>query len=358
MNKTVNISNDKKSILEFDIEVSGAVEDDMAVRFIIESEGMALGFDSKKETGDTWSVEIPAMRILDKTIYPFYISVIVDGYTFEGLRGSVNVIGDRKVHVSDPVLVPAKAKKKVVKKQETKEETKASVIKPNKKTIGTPAPLKMKPSAEALKDLNAKKRKTEPKKEVPLDDKTLDLINKAKAEVKDTTKRVEDKKIETKKEKSKPTGNVVTKKTTPKKKVTEETKIPPVIDDISVPLVIDDISVPPVLDDVTVPVILTEENTPARLSAKAIAKNLIKSVTGIGNTKNKNIANEEQNQKVKDILKEEPVEKEKRTKPSRKKVIRGKDILEVNAIKEDDIKKILDEETRSVTTTPINKKLH
>lgn len=327
MNKIVNISNDKKSFLEFDIEVTGAVEDDMAVRFIIESEGMLLGFNSKKEKGDTWSVEIPAMRILDKTVYPFYISVVVDGYTFEGLRGSVNVIGDRKVHISDPVLVPAKTKKQVTKKPAAKEETKATVIKPKKKTIGKPSALKVTDSAELLKALNAKKKKSEPKKAEPLDDKTIELINKAKEEKsKDTTKK------ETKK--------VVPKNTTKKKaakKEIKETQVPPT----------------------TVAAPTHAEKPAGSFSATAVAQRLIKSVTGIGNIKEPTV-NEKQNKRVKDILKEDaPAAKKTRTTASSKKVIRGKNIVEVDTKKEDKIKDILneDDETRTVTTTPF-KKLH
>ncbi len=345
MNKIVNISNDKKSVLEFDIEVIGAVEDEMAVRFIIESEGMVLGFESKREKGDTWSVEIPAMKILDKTVYPFYISVIVDGYTFEGLRGSVNVIGERKIHVSDPVLVPATVKKRIVKKAEPKEETKATVIKPKKKTIGTPPPLKVKDGAEILKTLSSNKPKAAPKKAEPLDDKTIELINKAKEEKKNVSAKKEDKKpVSAKKEdskkvtpkKQKPTVAPVVKKDKPKNKVTEEIIVVPT----------------------DIPTDIQPETT-HRFSAKTIAQDLIKSVTGIGNTKKDNV-NEGKNKKVKDILKDDLSDKKEiRTKPSRKKVIRGNDILEVNTKKEDDIKKILDEEEiRSVTTTPINKKLH
>ncbi len=329
MNKIVNISNDKKSFLEFDIEVTGAVEDDMSVRFIIESEGMMLGFDSKKENGDTWSVEIPAMRILDKTVYPFYISVVVDGYTFEGLRGSVNVIGDRKVHISDPVLVPAKAKKKVVKKAAPKEETKATVIKPKKKILGKPSALKVKDSAELLKALNAKKSKSVKKKEPVLDDKTVELINKAKEEkAKVVADKIETKKQEAKKE----TKKVEPKKTTKKKEVKEE-QIQPTA------------------------VIPEKQND--GFSAKAIAQSLIKSVTGIGERKETTVT-EKKNKLVKDILKEDhPVAKAPRKKASGKKVIRGKDIVEVDSQKEDKIKDILneDDETRTVTTTPF-KKMH
>jgi len=330
MNKIVNISNDKKSVLEFDIEVTGAVEDDMSVRFIIESEGMMLGFDSKKEKGDTWSVEIPPMKILDKTVYPFYISVVVDGYTFEGLRGSVNVIGERKVHVSDPVLVPAKTKKTVIKKAEPKEETKATVIKPKKKIISKPSALKVPDSAELLKSLNTKKAK--PKKKKALDDKTIELINKAKAEKIKSSAQKEEKIVEPKKE---------PKKETIKKEVKKEVKKK--VNEIQTP-----------------PIVPPAEKTNNGFSAKNIAQNLIKSVTGIG-SKTETIVNEGKDKKIKDILKEDiPESKVARTKASRKKVIRGKDILEVNANKEDEIKKILDEaeETRSVITKPIDKKLH
>ncbi len=332
MNKIVNISNDKKSILEFDIAVTGAVEDDMAVRFIIESEGMMLGFDSKKETGDTWSVEIPAMRILDKTVYPFYISVVVDGYTFEGLRGSVNVIGDRKVHISDPVLIPAKAKKKATKKVIPKEETKATVIKPKKKLSSKQIPLKVTDSAELLKALNTKTKKAAPKKE-PLDDKTMELINKAKEEkakvATDKIKKEESKKTEQPKKENK---KAVPKKTTKKKEVKED-QVPPL------PMV-------------------AAEKPKEGFSAKSIAQSLIKSVTGIGEQKETTVT-EKKHKCVKDILKEDvPVTKATRKKASGKKVIRGKDIVEVDTQKEDKIKDILNEDnTRTITTTPF-KKLH
>jgi len=354
MQKVVNISNDKKNILEFDIEVSGADDDNMSVRFIIEGEGMELGFDSKKGKGATWSVEIPPMKILKNSKYPFHISVIVDGYAFEGLKGEVNVIGERGITISDPeniILSPAKPKtvKKSVKK-ETKE--KATIVKPKHKALIKPAPLKMIDSETLKKDLAKKKPVSSDIKKDKLDNNVVELISKAGAEKKSS----EAKKVEKK---------VVSKKAGAKKKIVKKDESKKVKEDIfqqspkantggqiyTIPKKED-----VVLEEPTTKP--TEEKSDDGFSAKKIANSLIKAVTGIGE-KHEDTTTEQHDKAIKNILKEETIEPTKKVSNTKKqvssgkKVIRGKDIVEVDSKKEDRIKDILKEdETRSVTTKP------
>lgn len=347
MQKVVNISNDKKNILEFDIEVSGADDDNMSVRFIIESEGMELGFDSKKGKGATWSVEIPPMKILKNSKYPFHISVVVDGYAFEGLKGQVNVIGERGVTISDPeniILSPAKPKpaKKVAKK-ETKE--KATIVKPKHKALIKPAPLKMVDSETLKKDLVKKKPVSTDVKKEKLDNNVVDLISKAG----------EEKKAAEVKKKATP-KKAAPKKAAPKKVVKKE-EPKKTVEDIFVQAEKSNTG-GPIYDKKYLAEKAKEKKSGEGFSPKNIAQNLIKAVTGIGE-KHEETVIEQHDKAVKDILKEETIAPTKKVEPVKKqatggkKVIRGKDIVEVDTAKEDRIKDILKEdETRSVTTKP------
>jgi len=350
MQKVVNISNDKKNILEFDIEVVGADDDNMSVRFIIESEGMELGFDSKKGKGATWSVEIPPMKILKNSKYPFHISVVVDGYAFEGLTGQVNVIGERGVTISDPeniILSPAKPKpaKKVVKK-ETKE--KATIVKPKHKALIKPAKLKMVDTETLKKDLAKKKPVSTDVKKEKLDDNVVKLISKAADEKKASEakkaapKKKVVKKVKAKTEKPKKTLEDIIQHAP---KANSGGPIYPVVREEKV-----------LVEKASKPIDKPKESKDG-FSAKNIANSLIKAVTGIGE-KHEDTVVEQHDKAVKDILKEEtvvPTKKQptKKQAVSGKKVIRGKDIVEVDTAKEDRIKDILKEdETRSVTTKP------
>jgi len=361
MQKVVNISNDKKNVLEFDIEVSGADDNNMSVRFIIESEEMELGFDSKKGKGATWSVEIPPMKILKNSIYPFHISVVVDGYAFEGLSGEVNIIGERGVTISNPeniILSPAKHKPiKKVAKTEPKE--KATIVKPKHKTLLKPAKLKMVDSETLKKELTKKKPATTPKTPELLDN-VVELISKAGAEKKASEAEKVDVKTAPKKTATKKKVKKVTKKVEDKKvkedifqqadKINSGGPIYPIVKDVAKDVLVEADKKP----------IEKQKENKGGFSAKNIAQGLIKAVTGIGE-KNEDDITEQHDKAVKDILNEKVAVKKDtpvKKRASRKKVIMGKEVVEVNSDKEDRIKDILKEDdTRSITTKP-DKTIH
>lgn len=111
MDNMVTISNVKSNVLEFNADIEGVDTSDMSVQFIINANGMNLGFDAKHLSGSTWEVSIPPLSMLEKTAYPFKMDVTSDGYYFEPLQGTVNVVGSHDIYVSTPSnqkLEPAK----------------------------------------------------------------------------------------------------------------------------------------------------------------------------------------------------------------------------------------------------------
>lgn len=98
----VTISNVKENVLEFDAEIKGVDTSDMSVHFVIQANGMDLGFDAKHLSGFKWEVSIPPLPMLERTAYTFRMNVDCDGYHFEPLTGTVNVVGSHDIYVSAP----------------------------------------------------------------------------------------------------------------------------------------------------------------------------------------------------------------------------------------------------------------
>jgi len=374
MDKPVNISNDKKNVLEFDIEITGVDESDMEVRFIIEGDGIELGFDSKKISKKTWSVEIPALKILETASYPYYISVIVDGYAFKGITGSVNILSASSVKASQPInttIAPSTMKKTAGEKAVVK-----STLKPKRALTGKPAPLSVKNSEEMLDNLLPKKV-ADVKKVDGLNSTILKTIEKAKEEV---HKKFDDNKQDAKEKKETLDDNITriinkakeeVSKKLDDKKAAEEKKV---AEDVGVETSTVVKVEPIIVEDIPNEVIFTEGTKKQGVfSAKEAAANLIKSVTGLGAKKAgspkaviKENLRQEKDKKVKEILTlktEEKVEVPRQTTAGVKRVFRDGKIVEVDSSKEDKIKDALkkedeDSENRKVTTTPLNKTVH
>jgi len=361
MEKTVNISYDKKNVLEFDIEITGVDETDMEVRFIIEGDGIELGFDSKKISKKTWSVEIPALRILEASQYPYYISVVVDGYAFKGISGSVNILNASNIKSSVPVnttiAAPTAKKKKVTKKVPAAK----SVLKPKRTT--KPAPLKVKGTEEMLDALMPKKT---PKDErvSGLDDSIVKTIEKAKKEVK---RKLTDNKKDVEKKKEVLDDNIGKIIDKAKEEVNKKKKNKKVKKEVAE--TVNDITIPTEKEVVQEVLLAEDDNKTETFSAKEVASNLIKSVTGMGAKKKagsplREAKVKEQAKKVKDILATESKENEKAAAQQKeignKKIIRDGKITEVDVSKENKIKDVLKDEgdNRKVTTTPVNKTIH
>lgn len=356
MEKPVNISNDKLNVLEFDIEITGVDETDMEVRFVIESDDMDLGFNSKKISQKTWVVEIPAMKILDGASYPYHISVVVDGYAFKGITGNVNILNSDNIKASgvkNTSTSGADDKKPTVKK------TGKKATKAKRKLSSKPTPLNVKNTEEILNDMLPEKGKTS-KPDSGLDASIVKTIEKAR---KETSKKRADNKMAITKNKEVLDDDIdkIIKKAEAevKSKVTKKDKIE-TKEDTS--------TIVPKADNKTV--VLEEEKSTngTTFSAKKAARDMIKSVTGIGKKKVagsplREAKEKKKAEKVKEIISAEAIVNEKapaQTEVGGKKIIRGKSIVEVDSEKENKIKEVLkdDENNRVVTTTPINKTIH
>lgn len=139
MTDMVSINNTKENTLEFDLSLQGISPADMEVRFVVEAVGMEIAFKCVKQENGKWKVDLPILPILEKTMYQFHFSIIADGYYFEPLRGSINVVGSAELYVSQPKNIKAlptepveeitdekkdEEAKKEAKKEEEKEEKK------------------------------------------------------------------------------------------------------------------------------------------------------------------------------------------------------------------------------------------
>jgi len=323
MDNLITISNTKANILEFDVEINGVDTADMAVRFIIEASSMELGFDSKKGDKTKWSVEIPALAILEKTSYPFHIDIIVDGYYFEPLCGSVNVVGEHTVYASKPeniTLSPGKPKlEDIIKTTKGKEiPPKTETIKPEKIPLNKPEstfkmqPVKVKDGKELFNDLMSVP-KVERKTNDKLDDQILNIMKKAKEDkVAVTNAAKEEPKKEAKNEIKKPKKE--SKKSEPVKKAKEKTE-------------------------------------DKKTATKSIAEKIIETVTGLGGNKEVDVIKEKSNDdKIKDIIKEETIAARNNTPYKKaeikeagaiKKITNDKKIISFDESKEQNIKDIL-----------------
>jgi hypothetical protein len=127
MENVVSINHTKENIIEFDISIEGIETKDISVRFIIDAKNMNIGFDAKKKKGDTWTVKIPAITVLEKTAYNFKIEVIADGYYFQPMDGVINVVGSAELYSTVPKNITIEPKNK----KEDKKDKKTKVTKEN-----------------------------------------------------------------------------------------------------------------------------------------------------------------------------------------------------------------------------------
>jgi len=374
MDNLVTISNTKENVLEFDVEIEGIDSNGMSVRFIIEASGVELGFDSKKQTEKKWTVNIPALSILEKTSYPFHIDVIVDGYYFEPLHGSVNVVGTHEVYASKPenvTLAPGKPKPKSVEdivntikadieppKEEKVKPPEIPLVKPDRKFVMQP--LKVKDGKELFKTLIGTP-KVERKTDDKLDDEILGIFKKAKedkliksAKPEKETKPVVQKAAEAPVETKKEVKAKETKKIKPKtKNVSDKEREKGVVVKEQETVLIETLDKP-------------VEEPKERLDAKQLAGNIIRDVTGLGGNKDKEVISENsKDDKIKDIIKEKVVAKnteqpkEVKEAGAIKKFTKDKKIVTIDESKEQTIKDVLktdEEETRTITTKPFVKK--
>lgn len=133
----------KKSNIEFSVDVSGVNDNDMSVRFVIETAEMDLSFSCKKTDKNNWACEILPLKFLEKTTYNYRIEVYADGYYLKGSVGTVSISATAEIYTTEPKNInltpikqsePEQSKKKDTVKQqksnkpETKEENKTKEV--------------------------------------------------------------------------------------------------------------------------------------------------------------------------------------------------------------------------------------
>jgi len=160
MENIVTITNVKTNILEFNIDVTGIEDNDMEVSFVLKTKEMDFGFSAKRGKKGVWAVTIPELPSLAATMYPFHINVIVDGYSFRPMEGSVNVVGSHELYASKPENITLEPHKKstvsdIVKKKDTNahEEVTKPTPAPRANNNTAPEPVKVKDSGKLFQTI-------------------------------------------------------------------------------------------------------------------------------------------------------------------------------------------------------------
>lgn len=154
MDNIITIPNTKGHVLEFKANIKGLSASSMIVKFIIVADKMELGFNATNIKGENWEVELPPLPMLERTAYPFKICVVSDGYFFEPLTGTANVVGSPDIYMSTPaskqtLKSPITEAEKIIEDMKSSDHT--DYIRSNRKT--------QKQTRRVLsEDINAKKQ--------------------------------------------------------------------------------------------------------------------------------------------------------------------------------------------------------
>lgn len=112
-NYLITLSKFKANTFEFELETDGIAMNEADVSFIIESSAMNLMFEANHLDGRKWEVVVPPLPILKKTMYPFKITLATEGYFFEPMNGSVNVVGEGSVKITSAPLATKQEAKRI-----------------------------------------------------------------------------------------------------------------------------------------------------------------------------------------------------------------------------------------------------
>lgn len=127
-NEIISINNNKEQILEFTLSIEGLDTKDMNTRLVIHANNMELGFQAINKEGNNWIVKLPPLPILERTAYPYHLDIIADGYHFEPMKGTINVVGSHEVYVTAPKNPKVSAPASTEVKPEIKKESKATPV--------------------------------------------------------------------------------------------------------------------------------------------------------------------------------------------------------------------------------------
>jgi len=135
---TIKLSNSKNTDLEFDVSIQGLNEDTIGsadVRFVIANADDRFNMSVKcvKTEGSKWMAKIPA-PMLQNTNQQFRVEVIVDGYYFEPVNGSLVLVSEPTVGMTEHVA-PAVSVKAAFSQTDTTIVTETPVFKFSKKLV-------------------------------------------------------------------------------------------------------------------------------------------------------------------------------------------------------------------------------
>lgn len=100
MAELVQLNNNKENVLEFELVTEGVNPEDIDAKFVIRSAEMDLSFPCTKDANGKWIVKLPALPMLERTAYPYYFSIVTEGYHFKPIQGEVHVVGSPDVYVT------------------------------------------------------------------------------------------------------------------------------------------------------------------------------------------------------------------------------------------------------------------
>jgi len=197
MENVVSINHTKDNSIEFDLSTEGVGTDTMTVRMIIKMKGISLCFDAKKKAkkGDTWTVKIPPLSMVEKTVYNFSIEVQSDGYVFTPMEGLLNVNGDAKLFVGEvknKTFGPSNKTEETTKQSKTTKVDKSSKDKQKKTTTSESSSVQTHPiAADASVDEIAKSLidGVTPNKTTTKDERILAVLEEVGIKSKSKTKR-------------------------------------------------------------------------------------------------------------------------------------------------------------------------
>ncbi len=198
-----SINNNQENILDFGLSIKGIAAKDIRAKLVIHANEMDLGFECMKQEGDKWTVKLPALPILERTAYPYHFDIIADGYHFEPLKGTINVVGSHDLYVT----APKNPKMTSPDNREVKKEAVASVVVPKveptkqrekpieqiarelMETTKAPLPKKVEEPVVVKENLLPVIQKSEPKKGGAKDQAVMDILKESGHKAKSKPKR-------------------------------------------------------------------------------------------------------------------------------------------------------------------------
>lgn len=169
MSDQVKLSTVEKTSITFEVAIEGVEQHKnlpVVVHFVIEkvSDAFDASFAAVQSPTEPhlWTVDFPAMSILDKDSYSFHVDVIVDNYFFEAAKGRVDVVNEKiddeekvpevVVNMFDDASHDKKADDKLKAKKNVKEDFTAATTVPgpnNALLVSEPDPAKPKPQKDS-----------------------------------------------------------------------------------------------------------------------------------------------------------------------------------------------------------------